>query len=96
VNRISSDSGDHQWGSFCSRGADVSGALADCIDAIQGSWRTDSSQEPQLAIVFVSQTYDADINDVVAELRARLPSLKHIFGCSVSRSGARMALDAAA
>ncbi|KAF8063849.1 hypothetical protein HT031_003706 [Scenedesmus sp. PABB004] len=43
---------------------------------------------PELAIVFVSSAYVAEYGDIVALLRKRLPSLRHVFGSSVSARGA--------
>lgn len=40
--------------------------------------------QPELALVFVSCVHGSNFEQVVPLLRARLPSLKTIFGCSVS------------
>ena len=46
-----------------------------------------SSPEPELAIVFVSAAFGSDFDRLVPLLRERLPSLKHVFGCSVGAAG---------
>ncbi len=46
--------------------------------------------KPQLALVFVSSVHGSKFEQVVPLLRAKLPSLKTIFGCSVSRPGHSM------
>ncbi len=42
-----------------------------------------SDPQPELAIVFVSAAFGPDFDRLVTLLRERLPSLKHVFGCSV-------------
>jgi len=39
---------------------------------------------PDLAIVYASCNYGPQLQDVVKAVRRAVPSVKHIFGCSVS------------
>lgn len=71
-----------RWGSYVSTKEDLPDAIEEAVDRIMGSIGNDS--QPELAIVFVSSTHGPDYSTVVPLLRKRLPSLKHVFGCSVS------------
>ena len=44
---------------------------------------------PEVALVFASCSYGQDLENVVKEIRQQLPSVKRIFGCSVSISNLR-------
>jgi transcription initiation factor TFIID subunit TAF12 len=45
--------------------------------------------QPNLALVFASCNYGAQLQDVVAAVRRSCPTVKHIFGCSVSENELR-------
>lgn len=48
----------------------------------------DPTSDLDIAIVFVSAAFGNDFDRLVPLLRERLPSLKHVFGCSVSARAA--------
>lgn len=77
-----------KWASHVSSKPDVSDALNEAVKRIMkstGSKDTDFD----VAFVFVSSLYDSEVEDAVPLLRKKVPSLKHIFGCSVSGACAR-------
>ncbi|KXZ49546.1 hypothetical protein GPECTOR_20g400 [Gonium pectorale] len=47
-----------------------------------GSGGSGPEPQPELAIVFVSAAFGPDFDRLVPLLRQRLPSLRHVFGCS--------------
>lgn len=71
-----------QWASAVSTRPDLDKAINDAIAA--ASKGLAAGQPPELAFVFLSSAYNEQVDDTVALLRAKLPSLKHVFGCSVS------------
>lgn len=56
--------------------------MEEAVAKIMGSIGADSL--PEMALVFVSASHEDDFDHLVPLLRKRLPSLKNIFGCSVS------------
>ena len=71
-----------RWGSYLSKSPSLPDAVNEAVDRILESIGRDS--QPELALVFVSSVYGPDFESVVPMLRERLPSLKSVFGCSVS------------
>lgn len=78
-----------RWGSYLSVKPKLEAAIEEAVEKILGSIGTDS--QPELAIVFVSSVHGPSFDDVVPLLRQRVPSLKHIFGCSVGCGSAALA-----
>jgi hypothetical protein len=70
-----------RWGSFLSKEEDLEAAVDEAVRAIQDSIGEDV--KPELALVFVSSLHGEEFDRVVPLLRKRVPSLRHIFGCSV-------------
>ncbi len=70
-----------RWGSFVSKQLLLAAAIDEAVADIMESIGQDS--EPELAIVFVTSTFGPEFEQLVPTLRAKVPSLKHIFGCSV-------------
>lgn len=72
-----------RWGSCivkqdtCNLPAAVNEAVKNILDSIG------HDSEPELAMVFISSVYGQEFEDLVPLLREKIPSLKHIFGCSV-------------
>lgn len=75
---------DHQlrWGSYVSQIENLDDAIRDCV--INTLRHIGRDSVPELAIVFVGSAHGKDFGKVVPILRALVPSLKHIFGCTVS------------
>lgn len=71
-----------RWGSFVSQQAELEDAVEEAVQAIRE--RIGKDAQPELALVFVSSVHGEEFNRVVPLLRERLPSLRYIFGCSVS------------
>ena len=70
-----------RWGSFVSKQLSLAAAVDEAVSDIMESIGQDSA--PELAIVFVTSTFGPEFDQLVPLLRAKVPSLKHIFGCSV-------------
>jgi hypothetical protein len=79
---VSTGHGDYSWGSFLSSSEVVDVAIAECVDAILQSIGRDA--QPELALVFVSSAYGAQYERIIPALRELVPSLKCVYGCSVS------------
>jgi hypothetical protein len=43
--------------------------------------------QPELALVFASCNYGSQLQDVVRAITREVASVRHVFGCSVSRLG---------
>lgn len=71
-----------QWGSFLSKRSRLEDAVDECVKRIMKS--SGPGAAPTLAIVFISAAFGSDFEDVVPLLREKVPSLKHVVGCSVS------------
>jgi len=70
------------WGSGMSRSLNLELALDQaCAQALSTS-APENDVAPDLAIVFISSAYAEQYEQVVPILRARLPSIKHIVGCT--------------
>lgn len=74
-----------RWGSFLSTEESLDDAVDECVGKIMAAIGPDAA--PDLAIVFVSAVHGPDFDQLVPLLRDRVPSLKHVFGCSVGRRG---------
>lgn len=74
--------GDLAWGSCVSTRPSVSGAVAEAAAAINAA-AGDAPFEPTLALVFASCNYGSQLQDVVRSVRRSVPSVRHVFGCSV-------------
>ena len=71
------------WSSHVSRRINLDLAIEEAVAGAHKQLCSDSAAEPQLAVVFVSSAYAQDYDQVVPQLRKRLPSLKFIFGSTV-------------
>lgn len=72
-----------RWGSFVSKLSSLEASIDEAVRNILASIGPDS--QPELAIVFVSSVFGPENFDVVVpRLREAVPSLKYVFGCSVS------------
>lgn len=70
------------WSSYVSRRINLDLAID---EAVAGALRHREQQwGPELAIVFLSSAYVAEYGQLVQQLRAKIPSLKYIFGSTVS------------
>lgn len=74
-----------QWGSCVSTRSKLKAALAEAVTNINSGM--DRTFEPELAIVFASCSYGRELEKLVPLLRAQCPTLKYIFGSTVSTSG---------
>lgn len=90
---VSTPEGDVKVGAFLSRAASASDAVREAVAAIRAgleqggasaSGGGSSSFEPELAIVFATAAHGDGLEDVVPALREAVPSLRHVFGCTVS------------
>lgn len=81
------------WRTRVSRRINLELALEECVQATLPPQPTASSSsgggddaaaapQPDIAIVFCSTTYHQDYERLVAMLRQRVPSLRHVFGCT--------------
>jgi hypothetical protein len=73
-----------RWGSFLSTEESLEAAVDEAVRTIKDSIGEDA--KPELALVFVSSLHGEEFDRVVPLLRERVPSLRHIFGCSVGSS----------
>lgn len=71
-----------RWGSWLSTAESLEAAIPECVARILAGIGRDA--EPELAIVFVSSAHGGQYDKVIPLLRQQLPSLKFVFGCSVS------------
>ncbi len=74
-----------KWGSYLSRELELDAAIAEATAAILGEMGPDS--RPDLALVFASNHWSDDMGEVVGLLRKAVPSVKCVFGCTVSVFG---------
>lgn len=81
---IASKRGDLAWASCVSSLPSVNAAVQEAVDSILE--QQDDDFEPDLAIVFASCNYGSQLQDVVSAIRRQVPSVRHVFGCSVSNS----------
>jgi hypothetical protein len=86
--------GSFQWSSNISRRINLDLAIEEAVAGALSSKAT--GWEPELAIVFLSSAYVAEYDQLVKLLRHRVPSLKHIFGSTVSLTKQACCHDAAA
>ena len=77
-----STDGEIRWGSYISKLPTLEAAIEEAVLNIQASIGEDA--QPQLAMVFVTSRHEEEYSSILSMLRARLPSLKYLFGCSVS------------
>jgi len=75
-----------RWASAMSQHSDLERALEQAVKA--GLKALGPGPPPEVALVFVSGQYNSQVDGTVALLRRRLPSLKHVFGCSVRAAAA--------
>lgn len=80
---VSSRHGDLAWASCVSSQPSVSTAIQEAVDCIHQN-QQDGGLDLNLAIVFASCNYGSQLQDVVAVVRRAVPSVRHIFGCTVS------------
>ena len=71
----------NSWQTYLSSKTNFAEALEEVIEGCSGRL---GSQQPQLAMIFVSSAFADQYHEIVPELRKRLPSLTEIAGCSVS------------
>jgi hypothetical protein len=73
-----------QWTSaVCSRqDLELEGAVAQAVQEALAGWPPGAA--PDLALVFVSSNYHKAYERLLPALRRRLPSLRHVLGCTVS------------
>jgi hypothetical protein len=91
--------GPFTWGSCVATKPNIQRAVESAAKDIQAQWAKQQQQQqqqpkqqqqqqqqfqPDLALVFASCNYGPQLQDVVAAVRRAAPSVKHIFGCSVS------------
>jgi hypothetical protein len=74
--------GSFQWSSNISRRINLDLAVEEAVSGALSNQAT--GWEPELAVVFLSSAYVAEYDQLVDLLRQRVPSLKHVFGSSVS------------
>lgn len=79
---VYSQHGDLVWASCVSSQPSVTTAVVEAVESIQK--QQSSEFEPDLAIVFASCNYGSQLQDVVKAIRREVPSVRHVFGCSVS------------
>eukprot|EP00195_Chlamydomonas_chlamydogama_P011605 CAMPEP_0202908360 /NCGR_PEP_ID=MMETSP1392-20130828/45772_1 /ASSEMBLY_ACC=CAM_ASM_000868 /TAXON_ID=225041 /ORGANISM="Chlamydomonas chlamydogama, Strain SAG 11-48b" /LENGTH=284 /DNA_ID=CAMNT_0049597645 /DNA_START=109 /DNA_END=959 /DNA_ORIENTATION=- len=77
---VKTSNSEFRWGSYVSKHEVLELAVDEAVENIKKSIGQDS--EPELAIVFITTAHGEEFEDVIPLLRERLPSLKHIFGCS--------------
>lgn len=92
--------GPFTWASCVATQPNINKAVGAAAATIQAQWAQQQQQQqqqqsgqeqqqqqefqPDLAIVFASCNYGSQLQDVVRAVRRAAPSVKHIFGCSVS------------
>lgn len=86
IANVTTPNGNIKLGSFLSSKPDVLEAIQEAVAAIQADMG-DEAFEPELALVFVTAAYGDGLEEVVPALRQLAPSLKHVFGCTVSWLG---------
>ena len=69
------------WQTHLSSKMDFTEALEAVVEGCSGRL---GSEQPHLALIFVSSAFADEYHKIVPELRQRLPSLTEIVGCSVS------------
>ncbi|GLI65399.1 hypothetical protein VaNZ11_008955 [Volvox africanus] len=86
ASEVRTPNGSIKWGCYLSRRSTLEDAVDECIAQIRRAMRSGSGEagepQPELAIVFVSAAFGSDFDRLVPLLRERLPSLRHVFGCS--------------
>jgi hypothetical protein len=90
---ISSRHDDMVWASCVSSKTTVRSAVEDAVSSIM---QQQPDLQPDLALVFASCNYGSQLQDVVRAIRREVPSVRHVFGCSVSRLGVAELTAAAA
>jgi deleted-in-malignant-brain-tumors protein 1 len=85
---VSTPDGDARLGSFLSTKADALEAVQEAVAAIRAG--QGDGFEPELALVFAAAAYGSGLEEVVPALRQLVPSLRHIFGCTVSWGAAAL------
>ena len=71
-----------QWSSYVSRRINLELALDEAIEGARQGHADD--WQPELAVVFISSSYVQEYGSLISLLRNKVPSLKHITGCTVS------------
>ena len=69
------------WQTHLSSKTDFAEALEEVIEGCTGRL---GSEQPHLALIFVSSAFADQYHEIVPELRKRVPSLAEVVGCSVS------------
>jgi hypothetical protein len=72
------------WASCVSSKTTVRSAVEDAVSSIM---QQQPDFQPDLALVFASCNYGSQLQDVVRAIRREVPSVRHVFGCSVSSLG---------
>jgi hypothetical protein len=71
-----------KWGCYLSRNKSLRPAIREAVSKVLDSLGG-AAVQPSLALVFVSSVHGAEFEQVIPILRELVPSLKHVFGCSV-------------
>ena len=87
TNVVSTPAGDVALGSFLSTKPDTLEAVQEAVSAIAARLGGEGSFQPELALVFATAAYGGGLEEVVPALRQLVPSLRHVFGCTVSGAG---------
>jgi small ligand-binding sensory domain FIST len=73
-----------RWGSALSRDEELEAAIEEAIADVKAGMEAGADFAPDLALVHASSVHGDDFESVVPLLRQKLPSLRTIFGSSVS------------
>jgi hypothetical protein len=73
-----------QWSSYVSRRINLDLAVEEAVEEVLKDFQPDTPAT--VAVVFLSSAFVGEYDQVVAELRKRLPSLKVVWGSTVSAS----------
>lgn len=77
-----------QWSSYVSRRINLDLAVEEAVEEVLKDFQPETPAT--VAIVFLSSAFVGEYDQVVAELRKRLPSLKVVWGSTVSASRQRL------
>lgn len=82
TNSLATPSGQAALGAFLSTTPSAVDAVAEAVAAIREGVGGDAFA-PELALVFATAAHGDALQDVVPTLRRLVPSLRHVFGCTV-------------
>ena len=71
-----------RWATNVSRHGNVYYAIDETSQACHSNFG-DPEAEPTLALVFASSSYSVEFDRIIPVLRSKVPSLRHIIGCTV-------------